>query len=144
MSSPRIFDLEVPLSEGYKPVPIKLRPIFEKSELLVTSYSIPFSLNVEPQGMQMGSKVVKLPTVTKDGTGGEKVGDILRVTSCWAQGMQGSGVGSDFMNFAGMIKWQQSVFECVGAPWQQVVDALLSNTPSRAQTVTLVFEREIP
>jgi hypothetical protein len=141
--SPRLFEVQFPLSEGYKPIDMKLRPIFDKSQLYVTQYSIPFSLSVEPQGMQMGEKVVKLPTVTKDGAGGEKVGDILRLTSCWVQGMQGSGVGSDIMNFAGMIKWQNSVFDCVGAPWQQVVDALTSNTPSRGRTVTLVFEREL-
>ena len=32
----------------------------------------------------------------------------------------------------------------VGAPWQQTVDALLSNTKERSDDVTLVFEREIP
>ena len=88
-------------------------------------------------------KTIKMPTVTKDGKGGEKVNDILRCTTCWVQGMQGSGAGSDIMNFAGMVKWQKSLFDCTGAPWSQIVDALVSNTPDRGDTVTLVFEREL-
>ena len=32
----------------------------------------------------------------------------------------------------------------LGAPWQQLVDALVSNTAERSDTVSLVFEREIP
>ena len=109
----------------------------------MTTVQVPFDLNVEPQGLQVGEKVVKMPTVTKDGKGGEKVGDILRATTCWTQGMQGSGAGSDIMNFAGMVKWQKSLFDCTGAPWSQIVDALVSNTPTRSTEVTLVFEREV-
>lgn len=70
------------------------------------------------------------------------------------------------MMFAGNLKWRRSVFDTTGAPWQSVripalsndesvcqylltlflikiVDALLSNTSERSQTVTLVFEREV-
>lgn len=32
----------------------------------------------------------------------------------------------------------------VGAPWDEIVNALLSNTEERSKTVTLVFERELP
>ena len=32
----------------------------------------------------------------------------------------------------------------IGAPWDEVVNALLSNTEERSKTVTLVFERELP
>ena len=32
----------------------------------------------------------------------------------------------------------------LGAPWDEVVNALLSNTEERSKTVTLVFERELP
>jgi hypothetical protein len=31
-----------------------------------------------------------------------------------------------------------------GAPWQDTLDALLSNTPERSDSITLVFERELP
>lgn len=31
----------------------------------------------------------------------------------------------------------------IGAPWQEVLNALMSNTEERSDTVTLVFEREI-
>lgn len=34
--------------------------------------------------------------------------------------------------------------DMVGAPWDEVVNALLSNTEERSKTVTLVFERELP
>ncbi len=35
------------------------------------------------------------------------------------------------------------MFMMIGAPWQQLVDALLSNTSERSDTVSLVFEREL-
>jgi len=50
---------------------------------------------------------------------------------------------SDIMQFAGNVKWRKSLFDCTGAPYQQIVDALISNIPERSKTVTLVFEREI-
>jgi hypothetical protein len=53
-------------------------------------------------------------------------------------------VTSDIAMFAGNVKWRKSVFDATGAPWQQTVDALLSNTAERSTTVTLVFERETP
>lgn len=34
--------------------------------------------------------------------------------------------------------------DVIGAPWDEVVNALLSNTEERSKTVTLVFERELP
>jgi hypothetical protein len=34
--------------------------------------------------------------------------------------------------------------DMIGAPWDEVVNALLSNTEERSKTVTLVFERELP
>ena len=36
------------------------------------------------------------------------------------------------------------LFCFVGAPWDEIVNALLSNTEERSKTVTLVFERELP
>jgi hypothetical protein len=83
--------------------------------------------------------------VTKDSSaeGGEKKGDILRATTCWSQGFNAAGATSDIMMFAGNLKWRKSVFDATGAPWQEVVSALLSNTAERSKSVSLVFEREI-
>jgi hypothetical protein len=43
----RVFRVEVPMGEGYQNVLTNFRPIFEKSTIFVTTYEIPFSLNVE-------------------------------------------------------------------------------------------------
>ena len=71
------------------------------------------------------------------------VGDVLRATTAWSQGMQAAGITSDIMQFAGNVKWRKSVFDTAGAPWQSTVDALLSNTAERSEKVSLVFERQI-
>lgn len=57
-------------------------------------------------------------------------------------GFQSAGAFSDLSQFAGQIKWRKSIFLTVGAPWDQVVAALVSNTNERSKTVTMVFERE--
>jgi hypothetical protein len=133
--------VDVPLGEGYKSVEFKFRPIFQSSSFFTVTYNVPFSLNVEkpPKGFPA-------PIVTKDGenANGEKKGDVLRATTSWSQGFNAAGATSDIMMFAGNLKWRKSVFETAGAPWQQIVDALLSNTVERSKTVTLVFERETP
>jgi hypothetical protein len=77
----KVFNVQIPLGEGYKPVVTKFRPLFENSQLFITSYPVPFSLNVEPS-----KDSFKLPIVTKDGSRGEKIGDILRATTCWTKG----------------------------------------------------------
>lgn len=48
----RVFRVEIPLGEGYQSVITNFRPIFAKSTIFVTTYDIPFSLNVEkaPKG----------------------------------------------------------------------------------------------
>ena len=48
---------------------LKFKPMFPESEAVVVKYQVPFGLNVENQGGQA--------VCTKDGAGGEKVGDIL-------------------------------------------------------------------
>ncbi len=135
----KVVELEVPMDgENVKPIPISLRPIFAKSEFLVVTYDVPFGLNVDKP-----PKNFPAPIVTKDGKGGEKVGDVLRATSCWSQGFNAAGATSDIMSFAGNVKWRRSVFDTTGAPWEQVVQALTSNTNERCSQVSLVFEREI-
>lgn len=51
----RVFRVEIPLGEGYQSVITNFRPIFAKSTIFVTTYDIPFSLNVEkaPVGKYM-------------------------------------------------------------------------------------------
>eukprot|EP01038_Epipyxis_sp_PR26KG_P004141 gene4141-5895_t len=129
----------IELGDGYKNIECKFRPLFQKSEFYTVNYAVPFNLNIDkpPKGFPA-------PIVSKDGEFGEKEGDVLRATTCWSQGFNAAGVTSDIAMFAGNIKWRKSVFETAGAPWQQVVDALLSNTEERSKVVTLVYEREIP
>ena len=135
----KVVDLEVPMDgDNIMPIPISLRPIFANSEFLVVTYDVPFGLNVDKP-----PKNFPAPIVTKDGKGGEKVGDVLRATSCWSQGFNAAGATSDIAAFAGNVKWRRSVFDTTGAPWEQVVQALTSNTNERCSQVSLVFEREI-
>ncbi len=129
--------LDISLGEGYKSINVKFMPVFQESTIFSVEYEVPFSLNIEkpPKGFPC-------PIVNKDGNNGEKKGDILRATTCWSQGFQAAGPMSDIMQFAGNVKWRKSLFDCTGAPYQQIVDALISNIPERSKTVTLVFERE--
>ena len=55
---------------------MKFKPLLAtESELVVVRYDLPFGLAAEPKG--------RVVVVTKDGPGGEKVGDILRFTTKW-------------------------------------------------------------
>jgi len=57
------------------------------SEIVEVRYSLPFGLNVEPKN--------GLALCTKDGEGGEKVGDVLRFCSQWTLGLpRGSGIAT--------------------------------------------------
>jgi hypothetical protein len=138
----KIVEIDVPMNgmdgESLMPIPIRLRPIFANSVFLTVVYDVPFGLNVDKP-----PKNFPCPFVTKDGKGGEKVGDVLRATSCWSQGFNAAGATSDIMSFAGNVKWRRSVFDTTGAPWEQVVQALTSNTNERCSQVSLVFEREV-
>ena len=134
----RIVTVEVELGKGFMPIDTTFRPLFAKSEFVVVSYKVPFSLNVE-----RAPKNFPCPIVTKDGTGGERKDDVLRATTCFSQGFaEAAGVLSDASAFAGNIKTRRAVFDTTNAQWDQVVAALLSNTEERTDTVTLVFERE--
>ena len=65
----------------YGTVNMKFKPLLTDSELVQVTYSLPFGLSAEPKG--------RVVSVTADGEGGEKVGDILRFTLEW-QGQGGS------------------------------------------------------
>ena len=108
------------------------------SELIQVRYKLPFGLDVKP--------VNNLPTCTKDGTGGEKVGDILRFTSQWTMGLpRGNGAITTAASFSGAISWQVSMFDVMKAgTWEEVIEALVSNEASRTDEVLLLFERPLP
>ena len=82
---------------------------------------------------------------TKDGPGGERVGDVLRYTSQWTLGLpRGDGVITTAMSFSGGISWQCSMFDVMRARrLEEVVEALTSNVQSRTDEVVLLFERPI-
>jgi hypothetical protein len=107
------------------------------TELVVVRYQIPFGLSVEPRK--------GLAVVTQAGPGGEQPGDVLRYTTQWTLGLpKGEGLGVTVAAFAGGLSWQCSMFNVVKAKaWEQVVEALTSNTESRTDEVVLIFERPL-
>ena len=118
-------------------VEASFRPLFASSEFFLVKYKVPFSLNIERP-----PKNFPCPIVSKDGPEGEKVGDVLRATTCFSQGFQAAGLTSDIASFAGNIKTRPAIFDTTGAQWDAVVSALVSNTEERTDAVTLVFERD--
>jgi hypothetical protein len=117
---------------------IKCEPVLSvPSELIEVRYKIPFGLDVAPS---KGFAVCK-----KDGTGGEKVGDILRYTSQWTLGLpRGDGLVTTAASFAGGLSWQCSLFDVSKSKaWELVVEALVSNDPGRTDEVVLLFERTL-
>mmetsp|Transcript_19237 Transcript_19237/g.24792 ORF Transcript_19237/g.24792 Transcript_19237/m.24792 type:complete len:178 (+) Transcript_19237:93-626(+) len=99
---------------------VRLPPILEKSEVVVVRYDLPFGLNAEPD--KKSGQVV----VTKDGKGGEQVGDILRQTTYWRGSTPGIfDVSKNADNF------------------DLVVQALVTNDLSVADDIVLVFERPL-
>ena len=86
---------------------IRFKRILPESEAVVVVYDVPFGLNVENQN---GRAVC-----TKDGPGGEKVGDVLRYCTQWTLGLPaGDGAITTAASFAGAISWQLGLFD--GAP----------------------------
>lgn len=108
------------------------------SEIVEVRYKLPFGLDVMPKDQKC--------VCTKDGAGGEKVGDVLRYTSQWTLGLpRGDGVMTTAMSFSGGISWQCSMFDVMNAgKWEEVVAALTSNSPDRTDEVVMLFERPMP
>lgn len=99
---------------------VRLAPLLENSEVIVVRYDLPFGLNAEPDAAS--GQVV----VTKDGAGGEKVGDILRQTTYWRGREPGIfDVSKNAANF------------------DLVVQALVTNDLAVADEIVLVFERPL-
>jgi len=138
--SPLEVAITMPPSSSGLQAQIKFPPVVQgrPSEVVEVRYKLPFGLNVEPQK--------GLAICTKDGPGGEKIGDVLRYTSQWTMGIpRGDGVISTVASFAGGIGWQCSMFDVLKASaWEEVIEALTSNTPQRTDEIVLLFERPLP
>ena len=99
---------------------VNLPPLLEESEVVVVRYDLPFGLNAAPDAAS--GQVV----VTKDGEGGEKVGDILRQTTYWRGSTPGLfDVSKNANNF------------------DLVIQALVTNDLMVADEIVLVFERPL-
>ena len=130
--------VDVPPSNSDVQVSMNIESILSvPSELIVVRYKVPFGLNIEPRK--------NFAVVTAAGPGGEQVGDVLRYTSHWTMGLpRGDGLGTTFASFAGGLKWQCSMFNVMSVKqWEQVIQALVSNTIDRTDEVVLIFERPL-
>merc|ERR1719203_822982 len=130
----QLFELKLPLGAAGT-ANLRFRGQLPSSEAVVVRYKLPFGLNVE--------NVDGRALCTKDGPGGERVGDILRYTTNWSMGLpRGDGLLSTAASFGGAIGWQIGLFDVNKAKsWDEVVEALVSNTQDRTDIITLVFER---
>uniref|UniRef100_A0A7S4EQL0 Uncharacterized protein n=1 Tax=Pseudo-nitzschia australis TaxID=44445 RepID=A0A7S4EQL0_9STRA len=131
-------ELSMPPTNSNVVARLRFPPVFPgPSEIVEVRYKLPFGLSVEPQN--------NLAMCTKDGPGGEKVGDVLRYTSQWTMGIpQGDGIVTTAASFSGAISWQCNMFDVMKAKdWSRVVEALTSNVESRTDEVVMIFEREI-
>lgn len=127
------------LGESVIPTGVKLQPIFAKSEFYTKTYKMPFNINIEKPPKGFPAPVVNKDTNAADG---ERIGDVLRATTAWAQNFNGGGALKDITQFAGVIKWRNCVFDTYGAPWDEVIKALMSNN-GKSEEVTLIFERPL-
>jgi len=133
--APFEIDISMPPSNSGLVAQMQVKPLSSPSQLVEVRYPLPFELSVEPQNGQA--------VFTKAGTGGELPGDILRFSSQWTMGLpRGNGLISTAASFSGAIGWQCSLFDVMKASnWNEVVEALVSNTPQRTDEVVLLFER---
>ena len=131
--------IDVPPSNSDVQVSMNIESILSvPSELIVVRYKVPFGLNIEPRK--------NFAIVTANGPGGEQVGDILRYTSHWTMGLpRGDGIGTTLASFGGGgLKWQCTMFNVMSVKqWEQVIQALVSNTIDRTDEVVLILERPL-
>lgn len=105
----------------YGTAEMSFQPLLVESELVVVRYALPFGLNAEPRG--------RVVAVTKDGPGGEQVGDIVRFCTKWTDR-------------------EPSLFDCCKCmerqlqnSFDQVIAALVTNDGTYADEMVLVLER---
>jgi len=137
-SAPVELTIDMPPSGSGLQANMRISPVLSvPSEIVEVRYKVPFGLDVAPKN--------QLCVCTKDGSGGEKEGDVLRYTSQWTLGLpSGEGLVSTAASFSGGVSWQCTLFNVVKAKaWEQVVEALVSNTESRTDEVVLIFERPL-
>ena len=120
----KVFELELdmPPTKSGNQARLKFPSILSvPSEIVPVRYKLPFGLDVAP--------LKNLAVCTKDGSGGEKSGDVLRYTSQWIMGLpSGEGLAATAA-FTGVgPTWQCNMFDVMKAKnWEQVVEALTSN-----------------
>lgn len=139
-AAPRLFELKIAMPSKKGTAALRFKARLPASEALVVRYAIPFGLDVAPKD--------GLAIVTKDGAGGEKVGDVLRYCTEWNLGVAGTGnqagVVETLGTLAGALSWKLGLFDVAKArSWESVVEALTSNTDLRTDEVVLVFERPL-
>lgn len=110
----------------YGTVNMKFKPLLTDSELVQVTYSLPFGLSAEPKG--------RVVSVTKDGEGGEKVGDILRFTLEW-QGQGGSPAMFDVCS---------CMEQRLDTSFDRVVKALTSNDGTCARSLFARTNARLP
>jgi hypothetical protein len=131
--------VDMPPSNSGLQANMKFKSIFPgPSEIVEVRYKLPFGLDVAPKN--------NLAVCTKDGPGGEKVGDVLRFTSQWTMGLpSGDGVATTIAAFSGGgLGWKCTLFDVTRAEsWEILVEALTSNVPSRTDEIVMLFERPL-
>ena len=87
--------VDMPPTGSDRRAQMKIEPVLTvPSEMIEVRYKVPFGLNVEPKA--------NLAVCTKDGPGGEKVGDVLRYSSQWTLGLpDGDGLITTAAAFSG-------------------------------------------
>mmetsp|Transcript_705 Transcript_705/g.1277 ORF Transcript_705/g.1277 Transcript_705/m.1277 type:complete len:206 (-) Transcript_705:2408-3025(-) len=131
------------VSELYVPIPPKDKGLSaemkithpDDTEIVVVRAPLPFGLDCEP--------IDGVAKVTKDNENGAREGDVLRYCSQFTMGLpRGDGVMTTAASFGGAIGWQCTMFPVDKAQrWEQVVEALVSNTEQRTDECVLIFER---
>ena len=152
------------LGEGDGTVQLEFQPYFSSSQLMTFRYPVPFTLEAEPVG-----GVIK---VTDTGEGLIE-GDVLRAFSTLEVrydsatgerryckgGLRGVAVDEAERKRSwkrcnpakGLLrlinpetKPERCLFVFEGQPYQQVVDALVANSPDKTGEIVMVFERPLP
>lgn len=104
-ASPVTITVDLPPTGSDRTATMKIEPVLSASEFVEIRYAVPFDLSVEPKD--------NLAVCTKDGPGGERVGDVLRYTSQWTLGLpKGEGLVATAAAFSGMFTTILSTLVC--------------------------------
>lgn len=156
----------VRLGEGDGTVTHEFRPYFSSSTLITMRYPVPYTLEAEPQqgvikvtetgdGLIEGDVLRAFSTLEMrydslsgqrryfdglEGILGEAADEDERKRSWqgWAEG-----IGRALGVFNPEAKPRRCLFVSEGQPYQQVIDALVANTPEKTREIVMVFERPL-